>query len=141
MMNARLCIATLSMLLVLGSASAQVYKWVDANGKTQFSDQPPPEAKAQAIKVKPASGGFTAPASTPNVVDAKGDRGKPKFDKKAAEENCRIATQNHQTAADAELLRVRDKNGEEQVIGAQGKVDEVERMRRERDRLCEQAAQ
>jgi hypothetical protein len=39
----------LALLLCAGSASAQLYKWVDANGKTHFSDQPPPEG------VKPAT--------------------------------------------------------------------------------------
>ena len=41
----------LALLLCAGGASAQMYKWVDANGKTHFSDQPPPAtAKPAAIK-------------------------------------------------------------------------------------------
>lgn len=41
----------LALLLCAGSASAQLYKWVDANGKTHFSDQPPPpDAKPATIK-------------------------------------------------------------------------------------------
>lgn len=41
----------LALLLCAGSASAQLYKWTDANGKTHFSDQPPPAgAKPAAIK-------------------------------------------------------------------------------------------
>jgi len=43
--------ATIALPIV---ASAQVYKWVDENGKTHFSDQPPtkrsiPKAKLPAI--------------------------------------------------------------------------------------------
>lgn len=38
----------LLLTVAAGSASAQMYKWVDAKGKTHFSDQPPPEG------VKPA---------------------------------------------------------------------------------------
>jgi hypothetical protein len=30
-------------------AQAQVYKWVDANGKIQYSDNPPPESKKPAL--------------------------------------------------------------------------------------------
>ncbi len=44
----------LAMLLCMGSASAQVYKWVDANGKTHFTDKPPP-ASAKPAQVRAAS--------------------------------------------------------------------------------------
>ena len=43
----------LALLLCAGSASAQLYKWVDANGKTHFSDRPPPPgARPAALKGK-----------------------------------------------------------------------------------------
>ncbi|MES2017106.1 MAG: glutaredoxin family protein [Pseudomonadota bacterium] len=38
----------LALLLCAASASAQLYKWVDASGKTHFSDTPPPETAKQA---------------------------------------------------------------------------------------------
>ena len=38
----------LALLLCAGSASAQLFKWVDADGKTHFSDTPPPETAKQA---------------------------------------------------------------------------------------------
>ncbi len=36
-------------LLAIGQVQAQVYKWVDENGKLQFSDKPPPEKPAEDI--------------------------------------------------------------------------------------------
>lgn len=39
------------LLTAAGSASAQMYKWVDANGKTHFTEQPPP-ASAQPAQIK-----------------------------------------------------------------------------------------
>ena len=50
---------TIMLLLLIFSfvASAQVYKWVDADGKTQYTDQPPPAGAAQdeeKLKIKPA---------------------------------------------------------------------------------------
>ena len=33
-------------------AGAGVYKWTDAQGRVHYSDDPPPEAKAQQIKLK-----------------------------------------------------------------------------------------
>lgn len=43
----------LALLLCMGSVSAQMYKWVDAQGKTHFTDTPPP-ASAQPHKIKAA---------------------------------------------------------------------------------------
>jgi glutaredoxin len=42
----------LAMLAASLPASAGVYKWTDAQGRVHYSDDPPPEAKAQQIKVK-----------------------------------------------------------------------------------------
>ena len=47
------------LLLWMGSASAQMYKWVDAKGATHFSDKPPP-ADARASTVKPGVGGASS---------------------------------------------------------------------------------
>ncbi len=50
---------TIMLLLLMFSfvASAQVYKWVDADGNTQYTDQPPPSGAAQnekKLNIKPA---------------------------------------------------------------------------------------
>jgi glutaredoxin len=45
----------LALLLCAGTASAQMYKWVDANGKTHFTDQPPP-ASAKPAQIKASTG-------------------------------------------------------------------------------------
>ena len=48
----------LALLLCAGGAAAQVYKWVDANGKTHFTDKPPPaSAKTSQIKSSNSAGG------------------------------------------------------------------------------------
>jgi hypothetical protein len=43
------CLAVLA-LLAAGSAGAQLYKWVDQDGKVRYGDTPPPGAKTSAIK-------------------------------------------------------------------------------------------
>lgn len=48
----------LALLLCAGGASAQMYKWVDAGGKTHFTDTPPP-ATAKAAPVKASATGGT----------------------------------------------------------------------------------
>jgi len=45
----------LALLLWAGAASAQMFKWVDANGKTHFTDTPPP-ATAKAAPIKSSTG-------------------------------------------------------------------------------------
>ena len=44
-------------------ASAALYKWVDANGRTVYSDQPPSSSTIQPEKLNPV-----APASNPNAA-------------------------------------------------------------------------
>ena len=42
--------------LVCGAAAADLYRWVDADGKVQYSDQPPPANIKQVEKMKAAGG-------------------------------------------------------------------------------------
>lgn len=67
---------TILLLLLMFSfvASAQVYKWVDADGKTQYTDQPPPSGAAQDekkldIKPAPPSSSNGHQSDSANVVD------------------------------------------------------------------------
>ena len=50
----------LALLLAAGSALAQMYRWVDADGKVRYGDTPPPGAKTSSIK---APSGGAAPAA------------------------------------------------------------------------------
>ena len=49
-MKHSLLVITLLLLLSANSSFAQVYKWIDEKGRTQFSDKPHP--KAQEVKIK-----------------------------------------------------------------------------------------
>ena len=40
----------LMALMLAGAAHAQLYKWVDTDGKVRYGDSPPPGAKASALK-------------------------------------------------------------------------------------------
>lgn len=53
----------LALMLCAGGASAQMYKWVDANGKTHFTDTPPPAT------ARPAKVSGSAPGSTATLVN------------------------------------------------------------------------
>ena len=63
---------TLGLLLLAGTALAdKVYKWVDANGHTQFSDHAPDAAQAKEITI-PTFTGPTELASTPGNAGGRG---------------------------------------------------------------------
>jgi hypothetical protein len=53
--NLALRIAALAagtLLLANPAANAQMYKWIDKDGKVQYSDQPPPDSASKSGKVK-----------------------------------------------------------------------------------------
>lgn len=52
-MGGRIVVA-LCLLTLAAGASAQAYKWTDAQGKVHFSDTPPPDRKADKLSIKPA---------------------------------------------------------------------------------------
>jgi len=61
----------LGLLLAAGTASAQMYRWVDKDGKVRYSDVPPTGTKAASVKAPP-------PPATPPAVDAKDAKGAKK---------------------------------------------------------------
>ncbi|MBE0622729.1 MAG: DUF4124 domain-containing protein [Burkholderiales bacterium] len=64
----RISVAIALALCVALPASAQLYKWVDSNGKVHYSDKPPPgNVKMQTLR-EPAH-----PPSAPAAGDAKGE--------------------------------------------------------------------
>jgi len=58
------------MLVVAAGASAQLYRWVDKDGKVRYSDTPPPGVKATTLRPPPGS---SAPAPAPDGVAAAKD--------------------------------------------------------------------
>ena len=59
----RRSLSTLGLTLLLASAEgrAEIYKWVDANGQTHYSERKDEAGKARAVEMKIAPD----PASTP----------------------------------------------------------------------------
>jgi Domain of unknown function (DUF4124) len=56
----------ISLAALSFSVSADIYKWVDANGKVHYSNTPPPEVKGTKVKVEdPAP---TATGGTPSAT-------------------------------------------------------------------------
>lgn len=57
-----------AILLATATVAAQVYKWVDKDGKMQYSDTPPPasatKTEAKKIDTSPAAAAVAAPAKS-----------------------------------------------------------------------------
>ena len=65
----------LAILLGAATVTAQVYKWVDKDGKVQYTDTPPPlDAKGvpKKIDARPAAGAGSAATKAPPTSTAKG---------------------------------------------------------------------
>ncbi|HXS52254.1 MAG TPA: DUF4124 domain-containing protein [Usitatibacter sp.] len=115
---------------VVPLASAELYKYVDKDGKTVYSDTPPPGADAKPVHVVPSSGGgggATAPkpAATLDKELEKGralakDREKKaeieEKNAKIAEQKCEQARQNLRTYTDGGRLFKYDAKGEREFL-------------------------
>jgi Domain of unknown function (DUF4124) len=78
MMNAihpiKLVLSSVLLLLLTSAADADVYKWVDKDGKIQYSDQPPLSGDAKKMKRKSKD---TAETSSPASAPASNSSAKP----------------------------------------------------------------
>ena len=71
----RLSVALSLALCLALPASAQMYKWVDANGKVQYSDKPPP-SNVKTEKLREASRAPSPPAANEAKDEAAKDAAK-----------------------------------------------------------------
>jgi hypothetical protein len=69
-----ICIA---LLLATGTASAQLYKWVDKDGKTRYGDTPPPGVKTSSIHAPQSGAAPAAPAKDAGKDGKKGAKTAP----------------------------------------------------------------
>ena len=102
--------ATAALLVGLGaqmpSAAQQLYRWVDENGRVQYSDRPPPpgaQSQAKPVKKKPAA------PSTATPGEAQGPKTyaeqEAEFRKRQVEKSEQEAKQRQEQQAAAERKR------------------------------------
>src|ERR1035437_5272920 len=137
----RLSVALGLALCVALPASAQMYKWVDSDGKVQYSDKPPPSnIKTEKLR-EPARA-----ASTPAASDAKGGTPKDaaKAGPKTAAEQEQAFRKRQLDAAKAALANLQiggrqmriDEKGERVFLDDQQIVQETDRARQEAAAAC-----
>ena len=93
------------MLVVAAGASAQLYRWVDKDGKVRYSDTPPPGAKATTLR--PPTGS-SAPAPAPGGGAAAKDAKKGPLTPAEQEADFRKRQMEAQKARDKDAQTSRD---------------------------------
>jgi hypothetical protein len=127
------------------TAEAQLYKYVDKNGKTVYSDQPPPDVDSKAVNIRGASG----PATKSAVArDKELDKGRKEVAEKAkksgeadqraaqAEQRCAAARTNYQIYADGGRIQKLNDKGERELLTDDEIEAKRESSRREMDEAC-----
>lgn len=133
----------LSMLLLVGvSAQAEVYKWVDENGKVHFGDRAPAEKKVEAMdeklnKVNIDHGSSntavsSAVVSTEKTQDEKNLEAKKKKElEKAIGERCKKWEKDIAAIARGDRGIFLDENGNEEIVLERDRGKKLEEWRRE----------
>ena len=108
-------LAALMLALAVPAASAQVFKWVDENGRVHYGEKPPPGTKANAMKAPATPPG--SPAAPPDVqsqerefrgrqIQKREDDARQAQDAANREALCRYAKERLSIAERAVLFRI-----------------------------------
>jgi hypothetical protein len=140
------------VLAIATLASAQLYKYVDKNGKTVYTDQPPPDADPKAMRIpSSATGAAPAPGKSAVVQDKELQKGrdKAKENEKKAEETASRARQQEELCANATMayqqysqggrMTKLDEKGEKIFLG-DAEIDAArESAKRKMDEVCKKS--
>jgi hypothetical protein len=139
-------------LAVAPLAGAQPYKYIDKDGKTVYSDQPPLSGDAKQLNTH-SGATSSAPAAQKSAVERDKDLQKGRDEarersKKAddlvkqAEQNekaCTAAKTNYRTYADGGRIYKYDSSGERVFLGDDEVAKELERSKRDMDEACKKS--
>jgi len=152
----------LLILLMLASTNtfAAISKWVDAQGRVHYSDQPPPpEAKAETLRSASDTEGTagtsgvtatSAPAAPKTIAEReaelkKAQQAKQEAADKAAQKqaaadalkaSCATAQQNLRTLQDGIRMVEIDANGERSYLDDKQRQQRIEKAQQEISNLC-----
>lgn len=147
------------LTLALGApAHAELYKWVDSEGRIQYSDRPPPPGAskeqrlniprnppAAAIPAAPAAEGQPAEPKTAadkevdyrkRKVDEEQARQKSEAEEKQRQEQCINAQQRLRGFEDAGRVYTVNEKGERQYIDDEARARGIEQARQDIGKYC-----
>jgi hypothetical protein len=103
----------LAILLATATVAAQVYKWVDKDGKVQYTDTPPPPGAAKADPKRVETGATSAPSEGATTTGKSLQERSKDFDKRRTDaeskakkdtEAEKVAKNNEQICRDAKIF-------------------------------------
>lgn len=137
-------------LILSANCFAGMYKWVDANGKTHYSDQVPEGSKATELRTGSkrefSSSGFKQTSlaerekelkekQTQNQIQQERKEMSDK-DKAEKERNCKTAQQNKQALASGVRIRTVDEKGEQSFMTPTETKMKLEQVEKDIQQLC-----
>ena len=145
----QLCLALLALAISF-CASAEIFKWVDENGQTHYSEQPPAGRAAEQIDVPPPPA--IDPEQAQEEVDAlikkqEEEESERQLEQQKAEEearkqaiideNCRIARENLQTYQNNPGRRVVDADGNVTRMVEEKRQQKMQEFQQQIEQYCQ----
>ena len=138
---------TAAAALFATAAAAQLYKYVDKDGRTVYSDQPPAGVDSTLVNAPSspaASKSFVERDKEMEKLRAKGREEAKKADEKektaaAQDERCRQATDRHRALVEGGRIWKYDEKGERTVMDDQEIETEREKARKLVDEACKKS--
>lgn len=145
----RLCLVMTALLLSF-SVNAQIYKWVDENGQTHYSQTPPASGEAQQVDVPPpppvdpeqAQEEVDALIEQQQAAEQAEQEARQKAEEEAEqqairEENCRIARQNLELYQNNPGRRVQDEDGNVTRLREEDRQQKMQELQQQIDEFCQ----
>ena len=143
-------IVLLALTLSLAPATmAELYKYVDKDGKTVYSDTPPVNVDSKQLKIQNAP--VAAPAKSALDKDKDLEKGRKEVretakkgedaakNAQAAEQRCANARNNYQVYSEGQRLMKRTESGERVFLDDNEIAAEKERARAEMEQACKKS--
>jgi hypothetical protein len=145
-------VATILLALLSLTVGAQVYRWVDKDGKVQYSDQPPPPGagKADVTKINSSTPSAASTTGAPPKAPEKGktpekskvesaNAVKPEEEarqKRETEEYCQGAKGELRQLQDGDRLAVTAPNGERRFIEDDERATRIQNLQKKIAEVC-----
>ena len=141
------------LLLISGSAYAELHKWVDAAGNVHYSDTAPPAdaRKQQVIQQAPANqGGTSASSPDKSIFEREADLDKALKEKREAEQkeaqkqkaaetrrqNCENSRNALRSLENAPRITTFDASGNQTIMDEAARQKKIEEVRKDVDGFC-----
>ena len=148
-----LVIATISMVILLGSTAAfadKIYKWTDAEGKVHYGSEKPADAPSEKMKVDTGKTGVNRGADAldklKQEVDDEAQRvveqgipeqpPVPALPAREVKKRCQAARQDLATIQSRGQLRERDEKGNTRYVGEEEKQRRIKAARKQIREYC-----